>query len=82
MKTTVEISDALLRRAKQLAARRNVTLRELLEGALRDALERETPSAHARPIETHVFRGRGLQRGLSWDDFSALRDLGYEGRGA
>ena len=81
MKTTVEISDALLRRAKQLAAQRRTTLRAVLESALRDALDRETPSARPRPVRTHVFKGRGLQSGLSWEDFGALADLAYEGRG-
>ncbi len=82
MKTTIEISDAILRRAKQLAARRNTTLREVIESALRDALEREAPGAHKREVKTHTFRGRGLQAGLSWDDWSTIRDLAYEGRGA
>jgi hypothetical protein len=82
MKTTIEISDALLRRAKQLAARRGTTLRVVIEGALRDALEREAPAARPRPIETHTFRGRGLKPGLSWDDWSTILDLAYEGRGA
>lgn len=82
MKTTIEISDAILRRAKQLAARRNTTLRDVIESALRDALESEAPSARAREVKTHTFRGKGLQPGLSWDDWSAIRDLAYEGRGA
>ena len=82
MKTTIEISDAILRRAKQLAARRNTTLRELIEAALRDALEREMPRARPREVKTHTFRGHGLQPGLSWEEWSTIRDLAYEGRGA
>lgn len=82
MKTTIEISDALLRRAKELAARRNTTLRELIEAALRDTLEREATSPVAREVKTHSFRGRGLKPGLSWEDWSTIRDLAYEGRGA
>ena len=81
MKTTIEISDAILRRAKQLAARRNTTLRELIEGALRETLEREAATPSAREVKTHTFRGRGLKPGLSWEDWSTLRDLAYEGRG-
>jgi len=81
MKTTVEISDALLRRARQLAAKRRTTLRAVLEAALRDALDREVPKARPRPVRTHVFKGRGLQSGLSWEDLGALTDLAYEGRG-
>lgn len=82
MKTTIEISDALLRRAKAVAARRNTTLRALLEAALREALEHERPSGKACSVRTHTFGGHGLQRGLSWEDWGRLRDLAYEGRGA
>ena len=82
MKTTIEISDAILRLAKQLAARRNTTLRDLIETALRDALEREAQSPRACAIKTHTFRGNGQQPGLSWDEWSTIRDLAYEGRGA
>jgi predicted transcriptional regulator len=81
VKTTIEISDGLLQRAKQLALRRKITLRELFEQALRDTLEREASPARARPVETHTFRGKGLQPGLSWDDWGTIRDLAYEGRG-
>ena len=82
MKTTIEIQDALLRRAKALAARRNTTLRAVLEAALRDALAQETAGNQAAAVRTHTFGGRGLQPGLAWDDWSTLRDLAYEGRGA
>ena len=80
MKTTVEISDPLLRRARRLAARRGTTLRAVLEDALRRELAAEEAAAPA-PIKTHTVGGRGLQPGLSWGDWSALRALAYEGRG-
>jgi hypothetical protein len=38
MKTTVNLNDELLRRAKKLAAERGVTLTAFIEGALREAL--------------------------------------------
>jgi predicted transcriptional regulator len=80
MKTTVEISDALLRRAKRLAARRGITLRAVLEAALHRELAAEE-EAPARPVRTHTFGGRGLAAGLSWSDWGAIRSLSYEGRG-
>ena len=82
MKTTIEISDGLLRRAKQLAARQNTTLRAVLEDALRETLDRQGSAKSARPVKTHTFRGKGLKPGLSWEDWSTIRDLAYEGRGA
>jgi hypothetical protein len=81
MKTTVDIADALLIRAKRLAARRGTTLKVVLEEALRDALERGGEAPPPATLRTHTVRGQGLQPGLAWDDFSAIRDMVYEGRG-
>lgn len=80
MKTTIDIADGLLARAKRLAARRNTTLKQVIEDALRTTL-REGEARPPSALSTHTFRGRGLQAGLSWDDWNALRDLAYEGRG-
>jgi Arc/MetJ family transcription regulator len=82
MKTTIDIADSLLERAKRLAARRRTTLRCVVEDALREALRIEQQRPPTTELVTRTFRGRGLQRGLSWDDWSAIRDLAYEGRGA
>jgi hypothetical protein len=81
MKTTIDIADALLREAKRLAHRRNLTLRALIEQALREELDRARPQAVPPALELRTFKGQGLQPGLSWDDWSSLRDLAYEGRG-
>ncbi|HYD46786.1 MAG TPA: hypothetical protein VEB21_00470 [Terriglobales bacterium] len=80
MKTTIEIATPLLKRAKHLAARRGTTLRVIVEEALRDALQKEESPA-ATDVTTHTFAGRGLQPGLSWDDWATIRDLAYRGRG-
>jgi hypothetical protein len=81
MKTTIDIAEPLLRRAKRLAAQRGTTLKVVVEEALRDALAKSATEP-AKPLETHTVHGRGLQPGLSWDDLGAARDLAYEGRGA
>ena len=80
MKTTIEISDALLKDAKRVASLDGVTVRTLVESGLRHELERRK-----RPTAFHLrratFKGKGLQagaRGLSWDQ---LRELAYTGRG-
>lgn len=80
MKTTVDIADPILQRAKRLAHRRKTTLKALIEEGLRRTLE-EDARPTAVPLRTHTFRGRGLQPGLSWDDWSALRSFAYEGLG-
>jgi hypothetical protein len=79
-KTTVEISDSLLRDARKLAAREGITLRMLIERGLRHAI---VESKQGKPFKLREasFEGRGLQtevREASWDQ---LRDLIYEGRG-
>jgi hypothetical protein len=82
MKTTIDIADPLLGRAKRLAAARGVTLKAVVEEALRDALDVERPPRRPFRLRTHTFRGKGLQPGLAWGDWAAIRALAYEGRGA
>jgi len=82
MKTTIDIADALLVRAKRLAAQRETTLKQVIEDALREELRKGGRSRPRPRLVTHSVRGRGLQPGLSWDDWQTLRDLAYEGRGA
>jgi hypothetical protein len=81
MKTTIEISDAILEEAKRVAARERTTLRALLEEGLRRALyeRRQAADFQLRPC---TFRGRGLQAGVKEGSWDQLRDLVYEGHGA
>ena len=81
MKTTVEISDSLLREVRKLAAREGVTLRTLMERGLRQIVA-DTKRSAPFELRRASFKGDGLQpalRGASWD---RLRDLAYEDRGA
>jgi Arc/MetJ family transcription regulator len=82
MKTTIEISDALLVAAKRAAAERGTTLRTIVEAGLRRYLETTVGGAQASPhLRRCTFRGRGLQPGISESDWSRLRERAYEGRG-
>jgi antitoxin component of RelBE/YafQ-DinJ toxin-antitoxin module len=81
MKTTVEISDSLLREARKLAARQGVTLRTLVERGLHRVIS-ETRLGTPFKLRRASFKGKGLQpeaRDATWDK---LRDLAYQGRGA
>lgn len=81
MKTTVEISDSLLREARKMAAREGVTLRTLIERGLHRVVAETKPGAPFK-LRRASFKGKGLQQGLrdaSWDN---IRDLAYEGRGS
>ena len=82
MKTTVEISPALLARAKKLAAQRQTTLRALIEAGLRHVLASEdTPRARYRLPDAGV-NGDGVQPGIREGDWEQIRSLIYQGRGA
>lgn len=77
MKTTIEISDPLFAQAKRFASARGLTLREVVEAGLRRVLQE--PPSRTKPFRLRkvTFRGRGLVT----DDWDAVRELIYEGRG-
>jgi Arc/MetJ family transcription regulator len=82
MKTTIEISDALLAAAKRAASNQNTTLRTIVEVALRRYLETTGGKTQVKPrLRRCTFRGRGLQPGISESDWSTIRERAYEGRG-
>jgi hypothetical protein len=71
MKTTIDISDPLLRQAKKLAARDGVTLKTLVERGLRKIVaEDEAPKSKPFKLRDGSFKGgKGLHpdvEGLSW----------------
>jgi predicted transcriptional regulator len=80
MKTTIELSDDVGKKAKQLAARRGVTLRAIIEEGIRRVL-REERSGNEFGLRDASVEGNGLRpefRDRSWAD---IRDAAYEGRG-
>jgi hypothetical protein len=80
MKTTIDISDHILNRAKELARKEKTTLKELTEEGLTLVIS-EHSTREPRSIEPVVFDGRGLTeeyRGKSW---AAIRDEIYKGYG-
>jgi len=79
MKTTIEISDALLDEAKKVASRESSTLRELMEEGLRRSLDERKKRKSFR-LRRASFRGKGLRLGVS-AEWSPLREAIYEGHG-
>ena len=80
MKTTIEISDSILSKAKQLAREQNVTLRSLAEEGLRKIIE-ERSVRKPFQVSPVTFRGKGLSpefQGATWE---RIRDAAY-GRGS
>jgi hypothetical protein len=80
MKTTVEISDPLLREARKLAAREGVTLRIVIERGLHRVIT-ETKQGTPFKLRRASFKGKGLQPHLRHASWERIRDLAYEGRG-
>jgi hypothetical protein len=81
MKTTVEISDTLLREVRELAAREGVTLRTLVERGLHRIVA-ETKDSAPFKLRRASFKGKGLQAEISQASWDGVRDLIYRDRGA
>jgi hypothetical protein len=81
MKTTVEISDALLREVRELAAREGVTLRTLVERGLHRIVA-ETKDSAPFKLRRASFKGRGRQAEISQASWDSVRNLIYKDRGA
>jgi hypothetical protein len=80
MKTTIDISDSLLQEAKNLAARRDITLRALFEQGLREAIAKQK-SARKFSLRKASFKGKGLQEEFRGEGWQKIRAAAYEGHG-
>jgi hypothetical protein len=81
MKTTIDIADAILARAKALAVRERRTLRQIVEEGLQLVLRSRRQPGRFR-LRRVSFRGSGLASDLSEGSWEAIRDRAYDGRGA
>ncbi|MGI8726821.1 MAG: type II toxin-antitoxin system VapB family antitoxin [Solirubrobacterales bacterium] len=81
MKTTVEIRDELIERARALNEQHGTTLRELVEAGL----DREIESRSREPeftLRDCSFGGNGLSREFAGAGWEKLRAAAYEDHGA
>ena len=74
MRTTVDINDELMRQAKRLAADENVSLKEIIERALRELTRRRGAARKPYKLRWRPERGR-LQPGVRIEDRDSLFDL-------
>jgi hypothetical protein len=81
MKTTLEITDSILIKAKQLAREQNVTLRSLAEEGLRKVIEERSVHRFCS-IKPVTFRGNGLSPEFQGATWQRIRDAAYEGHGS
>lgn len=83
MKTTIDIPEPLLRRAKRIAARERTTVRALVEEGLRDVIGRRSNASVPFQLRDASFRGgRGLQPEFADGRWDRILDAAYEGHGA
>jgi len=80
MKTTVEIADALLARARRHARRTNRSVRALIEEGLRRVLEDEGAGATAYRLPDRSAGRAGEPDPLEKMSWGELRDEIYGGR--
>jgi hypothetical protein len=80
MKTTIEISNALLTEAKRLAAKEGTTIRAYVEQGLRRILAERKIRGQFR-LRKATFKGKGLQPGVQDMTWERIRESIYQGRG-
>jgi hypothetical protein len=80
MKTTVQIPDPLLRRAKAIAREEGTTLAALVEEGLRRAVDERARKRVTFTLKECAVGGKGLNPEYegSWE---RVREAAYEGRG-
>ena len=81
MRTSIDIPDPLLRRARRVARSRGTTLRALVVDGLRALLSDARDASTKYTLPDRSFRGDGLVDGLTWTDWDQIRERIYEGRG-
>ncbi len=77
MKTTVDIADDVLLRAKAFAEASETTLRRLIEEGLRSILD-QAEAAESDQIEWVTFRGKGLHPEFRDKGWEMIRDSIYD----
>jgi len=75
MRTTINLPDELIQRAKKAALEADTTLTEIIENALRESLARRSQKKPRGEFKLTTSGQGGLQPGVNLDDTSALLDL-------
>jgi hypothetical protein len=81
MKTTIDVADALLEEAREVAARDRTTLKELVHEGLRRVLDERRPRRRAFRLRAIEPVGGGFQPEFVDGDWHRIRDEIYKGRG-
>ncbi|MDZ7685007.1 MAG: DUF2191 domain-containing protein [Gammaproteobacteria bacterium] len=79
MKTTIELADDLAQRARQLARKRGITFKAVIEDAIRLSLAEEERRGQYTLPDKRVA-GSGLQEEFRDKSWSEIREAAYEGK--
>lgn len=79
MKTTVDLPDSLLERARKVASREGTTIRSLIEESLRRVLAEREKGTSFR-LRHVTFGGNGLNPDLQGATWSDILDMSYGAR--
>jgi hypothetical protein len=75
MRTTINLPDELVLRAKKAALEADTTLTEIIENALREALAKRRRKPSRKEFKLITYGKGGVYPGVDLDDTSALLDL-------
>jgi len=75
MRTTINVDDQLLIQAKAQAATLGVTLAQLIEDALREALLRRETVEHRGRVRMITMKGTGTRPGIDLDNSHSLLEI-------
>ncbi len=75
MRTTINLPDELIQRAKKAALEADTTLTEIIANALREALLKGRRKQPRRKIKLTTYGEGGTFPGVDLDDTSAVLDL-------
>lgn len=82
MRTTIDVPDALLNQAKNVAASSGNTVRELVIEGLSEVVSRRlAEAATTYHLPARAVGGQGLQPGITDLRWDAVRDLVYDETG-
>jgi metal-responsive CopG/Arc/MetJ family transcriptional regulator len=75
MRITINVDDQLLIQAKAQAATLGVTLAQLIEDALREALIRREHMGHRGRVRMITMKGTGTRPGIDLDNSHSLLEI-------
>ncbi|MBP7582755.1 MAG: type II toxin-antitoxin system VapB family antitoxin [Spirochaetes bacterium] len=79
MKTTIQISDSLLKELKKITRQDGETMKSLVEEGLRLVISRRARKEGFH-LRRATFKGKGLQSGVSGAGWDEIREMSYNGR--